>query len=397
MKTKSHGWVAAACAAALAISVAVGCTSAKPVSTPAPRSDEAVKPIRIAPGFSIIQTDSKGFSPTAENAINSIYLSLHFANANAVQGWKVEIADAKATRKTISGTGVSLPQNVAWDGKDDGGLVAADGKYSAALSIDYGEAYKPEVVTSNSFILDSTPPTGSISLSHPYFSPMETKDRETISIAGKSNLAKLDSWSLEIYDPGENLFKTFAGKWPDSKIVWDGRGFAGDMVVSTEDYPVVLKIRDQLGNVGIVKSVIPIDILVTKQGRGYRITNSRVYFKDFTADYKSVDPPLAAQNQFRLDQLAEKLKKFPGYKVKIIGHAVMIHWDDPAQGKIEQQMVLLPLSQARADAVKQAMVDRGINPAMITAQGVGAAEPLVPDSEYANRWRNRRTALFLDN
>jgi hypothetical protein len=216
-----------------------------------------------------------------------------------------------------------------------------------------------------------------------------------MTIAPAASEAKLDSWSLEIYDPGGNLFKTFDGKWPTDSVAWDGKGIKGDLVVSAEDYPLVAKLRDEFGNVGLVKSTIPIDIIVIKEADGYRIPNSRVYFKAFTADYHDVAPDLAAQNSTRLDRLAETLKKFPGYKIKILGHAVMIHWDDPVLGKIEEDSVLVPLSKARAEAIKQAMAERGLDPAMIETDGVGAADPLVPDSDYADRWQNRRTAIFL--
>jgi hypothetical protein len=50
------------------------------------------------------------------------------------------------------------------------------------------------------------------------------------------------------------------------------------------------------------------------------------------------------QNGIRLDQLAEKLKKFPKYKISIVGRAVMIHWDDKVLGEIEQDTVLVPPS-----------------------------------------------------
>lgn len=73
----------------------------------------------------------------------------------------------------------------------------------------------------------------------------------------------------------------------------------------------------------------------------------------------------------------------------------MIHWDDPALGKIEEDTVLVPLSKARAEAIKQALVERGLDAGIIETDGVGAADPLVPDSDYADRWRNRRTAIFL--
>jgi outer membrane protein OmpA-like peptidoglycan-associated protein len=178
--------------------------------------------------------------------------------------------------------------------------------------------------------------------------------------------------------------------------VWDGKGTNGDMVQSAEDYPVVAKIRDQFGNIGTVKATVPIDILVEKTATGYRILASRIFFKAFTADYKDVPPELAQQNMVRLDALAAKLKKFPDYKIRMIGHAVMINWDKPQAGREEQRAILIPLSKARAEAVSAALVDRGLDAGRFTLEGVGASDQLVPDSDYKDRWQNRRVAVFLE-
>jgi len=109
-----------------------------------------------------------------------------------------------------------------------------------------------------------------------------------------------------------------------------------------------------------------------------------------------VPPELARQNLARLDALAAKLKKFPEYKIKMIGHAVMIFWDNPARGQEEQRTILIPLSKARAEAVKAALVDRGLDPGRFTVEGVGASDQLVPDSDYEHRWQNRRVAFYLE-
>jgi len=159
---------------------------------------------------------------------------------------------------------------------------------------------------------------------------------------------------------------------------------------------VAHKVRDEYGNTGELKAVVPVDILVEKTATGYRILSSRIFFKAYTADYQDVRPDLAAQNLKRLNDLAAKLKKFPTYKIKLVGHAVMIYWDNKALGDIEQRDVLIPLSQARADAVKKALVDRGLTEGVITTTGVGASDQLVPDSNLADRWQNRRVAFFLE-
>jgi outer membrane protein OmpA-like peptidoglycan-associated protein len=135
---------------------------------------------------------------------------------------------------------------------------------------------------------------------------------------------------------------------------------------------------------------------VEKTATGFRILSSRIFFKAYTADWQDVRPDLAAQNLKRLNDLAEKLKKFPDYKIKLVGHAVMIHWDNKALGDIEQRDVLIPLSQARAEAIQKALVDRGLSESMFTIEAVGASDQLVPDSNVADRWQNRRVAFFLE-
>jgi flagellar motor protein MotB/flagellar hook assembly protein FlgD len=346
-------------------------------------------------GPSSVTARRAGFAPTG--ALATIGLSLSFAQQASVKTWKVEIAQTgQNAQKTLTGTGSNLPATLTWDGKTDAGSLAPEGTYTATLSIDYGTAFKAESVSSAPFVLDLTPPNGSISLSPDLFSPIEATDTLTITLTASSRIAKIDSWTLDIYDPGGHLFESFDGKWPASEIIWDGRGINGDMVVSSEDYPVSVQIRDEFGNVGILKGNIPIDILVVETPQGYRIPNSRVWFKAYTPDYEDVSPDLAAQNDDRLDQLAAKLKKFPDYKYRIVGHAVMIHWDDPARGKIEQEEELIPLSKARAEAIKQALIERGVDGSAITTEGVGASDQIVPDSDLANRWQNRRTAIFIE-
>ncbi len=73
----------------------------------------------------------------------------------------------------------------------------------------------------------------------------------------------------------------------------------------------------------------------------------------------------------------------------IVGHAVMMHWDDAGFSKIEQDEVLVPLSKARSEAMKTAMLERGVVSRMIETEGAGASDPLVANSDFQHRWKNR--------
>jgi flagellar hook assembly protein FlgD len=357
----------------------------------------AAKPAPPRPGQLAIVAQAPGFSPNGDQVDDAMTFALGYGQPSSVVSWKVTISSAAAgTQKTYTGDGSNLPASVAWDGKSDNGALSPEGTYTAVLAVDYGAAFSPGAATSQPFVLDITPPSGTISLSSDLFSPIESSGTISLTLTASSPLAKIDSWTMDIFDPGGNVFRSFTMKWPSDAVVWDGKNPAGEMVQSAEDYPVVARIRDQFGNVGTAKATVPIDILVEKRGTGYRILASRIFFKAFTADYTDVPPDLAKQNIERLDALTAKLKKFPGYKISIVGHAVMIYWDNPAKGREEQKSILIPLSKARAEAVKAALVERGLEASRFTTDGVGASDQLVPDGNYKERWQNRRVALFLD-
>jgi outer membrane protein OmpA-like peptidoglycan-associated protein/flagellar hook assembly protein FlgD len=360
---------------------------------------ELPQPVKqaAAPVTFSVTPGSGGFSPTGDKVMDTMKLALSYGPRESVNAWKLEILDSgQHVQKTLNGDGSKLSSTLSWDGKSDAGTLAQEGKYTARLSVDYGSAFKPGTTTSTPFVLDITPPTGSITLSDPLFSPIEASPTITLSVDASSRLAKIDSWRMEIYDPENHLFRSFDSKWPTQSAVWDGKGFKGDFVLSAEDYPVLVKVRDEFGNVGQLNSVVPVDILMERTPTGFRILSSRIFFKAYTADYQDVRPELAEQNMKRLADMAAKLKKFPNYRVRLVGHAVMIHWDNKALGNAEQRDELLPLSRARAEAVKKALVAKGLESFTFTTEGVGASDQLVPDSDLADRWQNRRVAFFLD-
>jgi hypothetical protein len=339
-----------------------------------------------------------GFSPNGDSIADTVTLDISYGRQpTTVASWEVFIVNnAGEVQKTWNGQAAGLPGRIVWDGKSEDGSMSAEGTYLAKLNVRYSTAFATGKAESSRFVLDVTPPTGVISLSSALFSPLESSDTITLNLAASSKVAKIDSWTMDIRDPGGRLFRSFSSKWPASTAVWDGKSTQGDMVESAEDYTVVARVRDQFGLTGLVRVTVPIDILMERTATGYRILASRIFFQAFTTDYVHVNEGLAEQNVMRLNNLAAKLTKYPGYRIRIVGHAVMVNWDHPKAGKNEQKNVLIPLSVARAHAVEAALVDRGLDKTRFTMEGVGAADQLVPDSNYTDRWRNRRVVLFLD-
>lgn len=109
-----------------------------------------------------------------------------------------------------------------------------------------------------------------------------------------------------------------------------------------------------------------------------------VTFKaDFMFDVNSsVIKPGAYQE---IDRVAEVLNKYPQTRIRIEGHTDSTGSED----------YNLKLSQQRAEAVKNALVTRGIDPARIETVGLGESAPIADNTTEAGRQMNRRVRVVI--
>jgi len=349
---------------------------------------------------SSVEPWTTGFSPNGDGIMDGMDFTLSFGHRDALRSWAFDLVHSeKGLVRSFSGEeGAPLPESVSWDGLDESGAAAPEGRYAAVLRLDYGKAYSPASARSPAFTLDVTPPELRVSTSPELFSPGSEGPDSVLSVEleASSPLARIADWRIEVLDPGESVFARFNGTWPAGAIEWDGRGEDGSLVESAETYGLVARVRDEFGNVAQAEGKIDVDILVVKEGDRYRVAVTSIVFKGYTDDFEDLPAERVDQNRSTLDRLAEKFKKFPDYKIHLVGHAVMINWDDPNLGIPEQRAILLPLSKARADAIAKALAARGIDPKRMSTEGVGATRQLVPDSDLVNRWKNRRVEFYLE-
>ena len=87
----------------------------------------------------------------------------------------------------------------------------------------------------------------------------------------------------------------------------------------------------------------------------------------------------------KLDQLAQFLAEHPERRVQIDGFTDSVGTDSYNQS----------LSQQRADAVKSALVTRGIDPARIESQGYGKGFPVADNADSGGRQLNRRVEVVI--
>jgi outer membrane protein OmpA-like peptidoglycan-associated protein len=116
----------------------------------------------------------------------------------------------------------------------------------------------------------------------------------------------------------------------------------------------------------------------TQTNRGIVLTLGDVLFDTGRAE---LNPGAAT----KMDQLAAFLKEHPERRVEIDGFT-----DSVGSDAYNEE-----LSERRANAVKAAVVSRGIDPARVNTQGFGKAYPVASNSDSGGRQLNRRVEVVI--
>ena len=96
---------------------------------------------------------------------------------------------------------------------------------------------------------------------------------------------------------------------------------------------------------------------------------------------------LTEDSQIGIGMLTDFLKRNPDLKVELAGHT-----DDVGNASYN-----LKLSSDRAEVVRRALIDHGIEESRLTAHGYGATKPMVPNDSDEHRALNRRTEMVIIN
>ncbi len=94
---------------------------------------------------------------------------------------------------------------------------------------------------------------------------------------------------------------------------------------------------------------------------------------------------LRPENRELLSRIAGVLLTSKGYRVQIHGHT-----DDIGSSEYNQR-----LSERRAKAVRDYLVDAGIDPGIVSTKGHGKANPVVPGTTPKARAKNRRVEIGI--
>ena len=116
---------------------------------------------------------------------------------------------------------------------------------------------------------------------------------------------------------------------------------------------------------------------LTENGILLSLAGDELQFASGTATLPDGDLP-------SLDRIAAFLKDQPGLTIRIEGHT-----DSSGSAEINQQ-----LSKQRAEAVMQALIDRGVAADRISATGLGEENPIADNATEAGKRANRRVEIY---
>jgi chemotaxis protein MotB len=123
--------------------------------------------------------------------------------------------------------------------------------------------------------------------------------------------------------------------------------------------------------------------VVMRHGRMVVKLPASVLFPSGSAD-------LSKDGQAALAEVARILRQFPDRNFEVAGHTDNVPIGTPSPFKNN-----LELSTARAVTVTDTLVEKGMNPARLSAAGYSAYQPVASNANDAGRQENRRIEIIL--
>lgn len=120
------------------------------------------------------------------------------------------------------------------------------------------------------------------------------------------------------------------------------------------------------------------DLSATPSQRGVSVTMPSAQFAPGSVRYDGSNAPT-------LDRVVDLMRQHPETRVVVVGHT-----DSRGDDVLNER-----LSMQRAEAVRSALVERGIDPSRIDVDGAGEAEPVASNDTEAGRRQNRRVELVF--
>lgn len=371
-----------------------------------------------------ITIKSEGISPNGDGYLDTQVFSIALSVNDSIARWQADVCDEKgqAVHSWMGGVNSteykSVPKSIEWDGFVAGGAksrIAGEGTFNMVLRAVYNTG-RTLVASSMPFVCTATAPILSVEMTPEYFSPdNDGADDDLFLKLGCVAKAGVKDWQFAVYDPrGKVFWQTGGSRSVTERITWDGlsntqkdaQGMA-ERVQSAVDYPYTFTVLDELGMKSKANGIIPVDVLVIRDGNVLKMAVPSIIFRSDHADFKVESKPgkkdgvtaeQARNNEKVLSRVADILLKFKDYKVTIAGHANRTTDNEAEETENNPALwgpALIPLSEQRAEAVKSYLIKHGVNKSRLTTEGKGGTQSVADWRDKDNNWKNRRVEFIL--
>lgn len=223
------------------------------------------------------------------------------------------------------------------------------------------------------------------------------KDDEAVLFLSCEDPSLVELWSVRIQGKDDKILARWDGTGrPPRSIVWTGESGQSELEPGTE-YRVVFETVDVLDRSSRGEATVTCDILVIRDGDRYRVRVPDIIFPSDSWELSPRESRLLLDaNRLVLERVASLFARFPSYSMTVEGYANAVHRANPARYAREQQNELIPLSQKRADTVRDALVMLGIDKARINTKAYGGERPKAADGGTRDAWKNRRVEFILE-
>ena len=342
-----------------------------------------------------------GFSPNDDGTNDQLEFAINADLQDEVVRWSLEVIDSSGeTVRTFTGT-ESLPESVVWDGKktllnsSDEAITASEGSYSAKLLVEYKKGDLSGAKSEN-FFLDMTPPQIEFMVTaDPFIKTDQGVEGNVFMSVAVDSQSPVEGWTLDIMDEDGNILRAYSGAGdPSGDVAWNSRRDSDGLLnENMKSYTIRLSVTDAGGNSSVIREDLPLDILVVRRDGKLYLMVPNIIFGAYKYTLDSAGPSREIQNRESIGRVVDIYDRYPVYDLELEAHALNIYLNGPREEA--EEAILMPLTEKRAESVKDALVDLGMNEDKIYTSAYGGQFPIADVTDRTVWWKNRRVEFIM--
>ncbi len=347
------------------------------------RSEKKAKLVNI-PGAEMIE---KGIDGIAAFEVDSSAVA-----ADGIEMWSFKISDKDGNILYEDKGEGSFPEMLVVPGNRD---EAEEGSYNVSFTTVYENGSESQHFFK--YFYDLTPPEADLVITaSPFAVNGEVLDGEVNLDPNVKDDSGIYKWILTLKDEAGDEDTVEEKGLSEDGIILYGENYIADEVKSGSSFDASLKLVDMNGNSTVVDGKFSIDIIADLIDGRYYIKVPKIIFSAYKHTLYSRGKAAGDENMRTVKKVAELSKKYPDYVIVLEGHALNVFYNSANGRKSKEENVLVPLTERRAAAVKDALVKEGLPEDRIRIEYFGGKKPEVSVTDKSIRWKNRRVEFGID-